>query len=90
MTDTNETLKSFLKENKEHHYNYEEEVDYKVSSGSLNVDFELGGGLGPGLHRFTGMNEGGKTSEALEVLKNFINRPSSRGIYIKAQGNEGS
>ena len=42
-------------------------IEYKVSSGSLNVDFELGGGLGPGLHRFIGMNEGGKTSEALEV-----------------------
>jgi RecA/RadA recombinase len=86
MTDINETLKSFLKENKEHHYNYEEEIDYKVSSGSLNVDFELGGGLGPGLHRFTGMNEGGKTSEALEVMKNFMNLPKSRGLYIKAEG----
>jgi RecA/RadA recombinase len=86
MTDTNQALKSFLKDNKDHHYNYEEEVDYKVSSGSLNVDFELGGGLGPGLHRFTGMNEGGKTSEALEVMKNFINRPNSRGLYIKAEG----
>ena len=39
MTDINETLKSFLKENKEHHYNNEEEIDYKISSGSLNVDF---------------------------------------------------
>jgi RecA/RadA recombinase len=86
MTDINETLKSFLKENKEHHYNYEEEIDYKISSGSLNVDFELGGGFGPGLHRFTGMNEGGKTSEALEVMKNFIDRPNSRGLYIKAEG----
>ena len=86
MTSINETLKSFLKENKEHHYNYEEEIDYKISSGSLNVDFEIGGGFGPGLHRFTGMNEGGKTSEALEVMKNFINRPNSRGLYIKAEG----
>jgi len=86
MTDINETLKSFLKENKEHHYNYEEEIDYKISSGSLNVDFELGGGFGPGLHRFTGMNEGGKTSEALEVMKNFIEHPNSRGLYIKAEG----
>jgi RecA/RadA recombinase len=86
MTTINETLKSFLKENKDHHYNYEEEIDYKVSSGSLNVDFELGGGFGPGLHRFTGMNEGGKTSEALEVMKNFIETPNTRGLYIKAEG----
>ena len=86
MSTTNDTLKSFLKENKEHHYNYEEEIDYKVSSGSLNMDFELGGGFGPGLHRFTGMNEGGKTSEALEVMKNFLDLPNTRGLYIKAEG----
>mgnify|MGYP003120972320 FL=1 len=86
MSTANETLKSFLKENKEDHYNYEEEIDYRVSSGSLTVDFELGGGLGPGLHRFTGMNEGGKTSAALEVMKNFLQGPNSRGVYIKAEG----
>jgi len=87
MTDKpNDTLKSFLKEHKEHHYNYEETIEYKVSSGSLNVDFELGGGLGPGLHRFVGMNEGGKTSEALEVMKNFLHLPNCRGVYIKAEG----
>lgn len=82
----NDTLKSFLKENKDHHYNYEETIEYKVSSGSLNMDFELGGGLGPGLHRFVGMNEGGKTSEALEVLKNFLSSPNCRGVYVKAEG----
>ena len=86
MNTVNETLKSFLKENKEHHYNYEEEIDYKISSGSLTVDFELGGGFGPGLHRFTGINEGGKTSEALEVMRNFIAEPHSRGLYITAEG----
>ena len=81
-----ESLKSFLKQNKDHHYNYIDEIDYKVSSGSLKVDFELNGGLGPGLHRFTGMNEGGKSSEALEVMKNFLNMPNSKGVYIKAEG----
>lgn len=86
MSDANEMLKSFLKENKDHHYNFEDEITYKVSSGSLNVDFELHGGFGPGLHRFTGMNEGGKTSEALEVMKNFLKMPHSRGLYIKAEG----
>jgi RecA/RadA recombinase len=86
MSTANDMLKSFLKDNEEHHYNYEEEIDYKVSSGSLCVDFELEGGFGPGLHRFTGMNEGGKTSEALEVMKNFLKMPRSRGLYIKAEG----
>lgn len=83
----NELISSFLKNNEKDHYNYEEEHDYKVSSGSLVVDYELGGGFGPGLHRFTGINEGGKTSEALEVMKNFLQTvPNGRGFYIKAEG----
>ena len=82
-----EILQSFLKENKEHHYNFEDEVTYKVSSGSMKVDFELGGGFGPGLHRFVGMNEGGKTSESLEVMKNFLTKiPNSRGVLVSAEG----
>ncbi len=80
-------LSSFLKDNKDEHYNFEEEVSYKVSTGSLNLDIATGGGLCPGLHRFIGMNEGGKTSEALEVMKNFLKTvPKSRGILIKAEG----
>jgi RecA/RadA recombinase len=84
--DSKDALKMFLKQNEQHHYNFEEEVTYKVSSGSLKVDFELNGGFGPGLHRFTGMNEGGKSSEALEVMKNFLKTPQSKGVYIKAEG----
>jgi RecA/RadA recombinase len=58
-----------------------------VSSGSLQLDLQLGGGFGPGLHRFVGINEGGKTSEALEVMKNFLNEiENSKGFYIKAEG----
>jgi RecA/RadA recombinase len=84
---SSEILDSFLKQNASDHYNFEETVDYKVSSGSLQLDLQLGGGFGPGLHRFVGMNEGGKTSEALEVMKNFlIEIPNSKGFYIKAEG----
>lgn len=80
-------LGSYLKANKEDHYNFEDEIDYKVSSGSLQFDLQLGGGFGPGLHRFVGMNEGGKTSESLEVMKNFCNNLSNaKGFYIKAEG----
>ena len=33
------------------------------------------------------MNEGGKTSEALEVMKNFLKTvPNARGVLIKAEG----
>jgi len=80
-------LLSFLKENKEDHYNFEEEIYYKVSTGSLNLDIATGGGLSPGLHRFLGMNEGGKTSEALEVTKNFLNSvDGARALLFKAEG----
>lgn len=79
-------LKGFLKETKEDHYNFEEEITYKVSSGSLEFDLQLGGGFGPGLHRFVGMNEGGKTSESLEVMRNFLKMPGTRGVFIKAEG----
>ena len=80
-------LLSFLKDNKEDHYNFEEEIYYKVSTGSLNLDIATSGGLCPGLHRFIGMNEGGKTSEALEVAKNFLKTvQDSRALLFKAEG----
>jgi RecA/RadA recombinase len=84
---SSDILSSFLKQNSQDHYNFEQEIDYKVSSGSLQLDLHLGGGLGPGLHRFCGMNEGGKTSSALSFMKNFLeNTPKSKGFYIKAEG----
>jgi RecA/RadA recombinase len=84
---SNEILSNFLKNNKEDHYNFEDDFNYKVSSGSLQLDIHMGGGFGPGLHRFCGINEGGKTSQALEVMRNFLNTvPNSKGFYIKAEG----
>jgi len=84
---SNEVLSSFLKNNKEDHYNFEDDFEYKVSSGSLGLDIQLSGGFGPGLHRFCGINEGGKTSAALEVMKNFLRTvPNAKGFYIKAEG----
>lgn len=87
VTKSSDVLSSFLKQNQSDHYNFEEAVDYKVSSGSLQLDLHLGGGLGPGLHRFVGMNEGGKTSAALSFMKNFLEKiPKGKGFYIKAEG----
>jgi RecA/RadA recombinase len=84
---SSDVLSSFLKQNSDDHYNFEKEIDYKVSSGSLQLDIHLGGGLGPGLHRFVGMNEGGKTSAALSFMKNFLEKtPNAKGFYIKAEG----
>lgn len=87
MSKDNDLLAKFLKDNKDDHFNFEEAVDYRVSSGSLQFDLMLNGGFGPGLHRFVGMNEGGKTSESLEVMKNMFSTVSkSKGLYIKAEG----
>ena len=83
-------IKNFLadKDNKKYHYNDHEEIDYKISSGSLNLDLALGGGLPAGVHRFTGVNEGGKTSCALAFARNFQNhfKKEAKVIYIKSEG----
>jgi len=80
-------LGAFLKTNKDDHYNFEEEVFYKSSSGSLKVDYHLDGGLTPGIHRFCGINEGGKTSAALEFMRNHLNdHKGSKGFFVKAEG----
>ena len=59
---TTDQIAKFLsdKDNQKYHYNFHEADDYKISSGSLNLDIALGGGLPSGAHRFTGINEGGK------------------------------
>lgn len=80
-------LDAFLNETKAEHYNYQETVKYKVSSGSLIMDSCLSGGFGPGLIRLIGVNQGGKTPAAFEIARNFLlTVPNSRCIYIKAEG----
>lgn len=82
-----EELNKFLKDNESEHLNFFEEVNYKVSTGSLNLDYYTGGGLTPGLHRMTGCSESGKSSASLEIMRNFLATvPNSRGVYIKSEG----
>ena len=87
---TTEQIAKFLsdKDNQKYHYNFYEAEDYKISSGSLNLDIALGGGLPSGAHRFTGINEGGKTSCAIAFAKNFQEHFGKKGmvIYIKSEG----
>lgn len=79
-------LEAFLKSNKDDHFNFEEDIYYKVSSGSLNLDIEVGG-FTPGLHRLVGPASSGKTSSALEVVRNFfLEVPNSRAIHVKTEG----
>lgn len=50
----NTQLEEYLKKNSDYHYAGEEEVDYVVSSGSLIMDIEMGGGIRPGIVRSSG------------------------------------
>ena len=90
MSETVNKIQNFLsdKDNKKFHYNNCEEEDYKISSGSINLDLALGGGFPSGAHRFTGVNEGGKTSCALTVAKNFQKHFGKDGmiVYVRSEG----
>ena len=84
---TSSQIQSYLKTNREDHYNFEKQETYVVSSGSLILDMEMGGGLRPGIMRFSGVSEGGKTSAALSFAKNFQKTaPNPFVLYIKSEG----
>ena len=93
MTEENQSLSlinKFLqdKSNVKYHYNNYEDLHYNIPTGSLLLDLALNGGFPPGAHRFTGVNEGGKTSCALSVAKNFQEHFQKDGmvIYVKSEG----
>ena len=79
-------LDAILNKNKDHHYAFDNNIDYVVSSGSLTLDIEMGGGIHPGIVRASGITEGGKTSNALAFAKNFQALHPEKGciIYIKS------
>jgi len=79
-------LAKYLNANKAEHFNYVEDINYRVSSGSLNLDVELGG-FQPSLVRLVGPSSAGKTSFAFGVVKEFFKTlPQARAVYIKAEG----
>lgn len=82
---------NFLKQHPEDHLNYADPCKhYRVSTGSLELDAALNGGMGPGIHRFGGSSEGGKTSCAFTCGANFLKTvPRSKMLYIKAEGRLG-
>lgn len=76
-----------LSRNKDSHLNFEDEVYYKVSTGSLNMDIETGGGVNPGVFVVSGPYESGKTSFTLACMKNMLDTmPNVRALYVKAEG----
>ena len=79
-------IQNYLEQNKGDHYNFEEDRVYTVSSGSLLMDIEMGGGIKPGVVRASGVTEGGKTSCGLAFARSFQKMDNSMAIYIKAEG----
>lgn len=86
--DQKKKFEKYLKSSSDEHFNLAEDVNYKVSTGSLKFDSITGGGFGPGIIRLSGASEGGKTNEALEIANNFLDTLGSEGMvcYIKAEG----
>lgn len=81
------SLTEILKEHKTEHYNFEERVDWKISTGSLLLDVAMEGGVSPSLIRLAGGNNEGKTPAALEICRNFLNNvPNSKVIWVMAEG----
>ena len=79
-------IQQYLDKNRDYHYNFEEDHVYNVSSGSLLLDIEMGGGIRPGVVRASGVTEGGKTSCGLAFARNFQKMDNSMVIYVKAEG----
>jgi hypothetical protein len=86
VTSSNDILNSVLQEHKEDHYNFQETVTWKVSTGSLLLDVATGG-LTPSLWRLCGQNNSGKTPQMLELIRNFLEGvPNSKALWVIAEG----
>lgn len=80
-------VSSFLKANKEDHFNYEEDTHYKVRASSLSLTALMDGGVTPGAHRALGVTTGGKTSCTLDLMYHFLQKGKGhRGLYVKSEG----
>ncbi len=69
---------------KEYHFNLDApRKHYRVSSGSLNLDGDIGGGFGDGPQRIGGENNTGKTPFLLNIIDTILDEvPQSRGLWF--------
>lgn len=80
-------LSDYLKANKKDHLNFDQQVSWKASTGSLLFDAELGGGFGPGAYKVSGASFAGKSHAILTCIKNALETiPNSKGLWVKAEG----
>lgn len=79
-------IADFLEQN-EGHFNDEPNYEYIIPSGSLTLDIAMNGGLRPGIARFVGISEGGKSSCVHEFVKNFLTiHDNARALIIPSEG----
>lgn len=81
-------VSNLLRAKKEDHYNFEDTIYYKVPSSSLCMNSQMDGGINPGAHRFIGTPSGGKSSAALDYMKNFLElskKGKFRGVFFDAE-----
>lgn len=82
----NDQLNNLLKQNKEDHFNFEDRINWKISTGSLLLDVAVNG-VSPSLIRLCGNNNSGKTPQALEIIRNFLKDvPNSRCLWVLSEG----
>lgn len=89
MDESMKIMNNLLNEHKVDHYNFEETIYYKTPSSSAIMNAEMDGGLEPGAHRFIGVPSGGKTSAALDYMKNFLVNEKLglvKGLYFRCEG----
>ena len=81
-------LASILKEHKDEHFNFQQRVNWTVSTGSLLLDVAMGGGINPCLLRICGSNNEGKTPQTLEIIRNFLNadKEKRKAFWVIAEG----
>ena len=83
---SNDILNEVLTENKKEHFNFQQRVNWKVSTGSLLLDLATGG-VTPSLWRFCSKSNAGKTPQMLEILRNiFKDVPNSKALWVIAEG----
>lgn len=81
------TLNQFLKDHKKEHLNFKESRNFLSSTGSLKLDIAFGGGFTNGTSRLIGTSNSGKTSQAFEMMRNFLRTvPNSKGFCVPAEG----
>lgn len=80
-------MASYLKKTEKDHFNLVETVPpLRLSTGSLNLDMEMGG-FSEGAHRIMGGPNLGKTPFAINCVDTFLDEvPNSRAVWCKAEG----